>query len=105
MQGATKALNLRCHPLLLQHHRCCCDKIWANSLEILYLRITKWKTEAARNRTQIMNFSSVMEEDQLWSDNDIRSLLPDASLDYADFDAMIKNGSLVNYTEGKNHFH
>ena len=46
-----------------------------------------------------------MEEDQLWSDNDIRSLLPDASLDYADFDAMIKNGSLVNYTEGKNHFH
>ena len=52
-----------------------------------------------------MNLSSVMEEGQLWSDNDNRSILPDATLDYADVEAMIGNGSLVNFTRGKEHFH
>ena len=51
-----------------------------------------------------MNLSSVMEEGQLWSDNDNRSILPDATLDYADVEAMIGNGSLVNFTRGKEHF-
>ena len=41
-----------------------------------------------------------MEEGEYWPDYVRDRSLPEASLDYAELEAMMENGSLVNFTQG-----